>query len=67
MDNEKISQYYFHKLEVLKEKIDVYKVSDFEAAFLDDRWKAMDVYGDRMRLSEAQKEVLRNICRKFKV
>jgi len=59
----KISQYYFKKLQRLKEEIDVQKVSPFEASFLDDRWRAMEEYGEFMRLSEKQVEVLKNICR----
>jgi len=59
----RISEYYFKKLERLKKKIDVEKVTPFEASFLDDRWQAMGKYGDFMRMTEKQVEVLKNICR----
>ena len=57
--------HWFYKLDQLKKETDVVKLSSFEASFLDDRWKAQEEFGEYMRLSEKQKDVLRNICRKM--
>lgn len=64
---ESISDYYYTKLEVLKKRVKLHKTTVFEAQFLDDRWDAMEKYKENMRLSDKQKDVLRDICRKFDV
>lgn len=60
-----ISSYFVNVLGRLAEHIDCTQATPFEVAFLDSMWDAWDIYGERMHISEKQKDVLRNMKRKY--
>jgi hypothetical protein len=62
---DQISNYYYEKLGRLKTEIDLNKVTPWEAAFLDDRWLAMEEFGEFMRLTPKQQDCLKDICQKM--
>ena len=62
-----ISEYYFKKLQRLKNIVTVDDLSPFEFVFLESFWERTTLRGRSIVITMKQEDILRNICRKFEI